>query len=126
MSAHESFRALQRANPRTEPGFDRSVDAVRERIGARPRDAASGRRHAFAVPAIGVALVAAAVAVALLTIRTPGGGPGVESAAAAIRRAATLTAASAQRSGTASVRITHDGRLWAAKTVSWNGDDLSL
>jgi len=47
-----------------------------------------------------------------------------ESAAAAVARAATLTAASAERSGTAVVRMTHEGQPWAGKTIRWNGDDL--
>lgn len=52
------------------------------------------------------------------------GTPGAESASAAIERAATLTAASADRSGTAVVSITHDGARWAGTTIRWNGDDL--
>jgi hypothetical protein len=41
-------------------------------------------------------------------------------------KAVTATAASAERSGTAVVRITHNGELWAGTTVRWNGDDMSL
>ncbi len=37
-----------------------------------------------------------------------------------------MTAASAERSGTAVVRMTHDGRAWAGKTVRWNGDDIAI
>ena len=70
-----------------------------------------------------MAVVAAAAAV-LLTFASPGSGPGVENAAAAFKRAATLTAASAERSGTADVRITHGGELWAGASIRWNGDDL--
>jgi hypothetical protein len=37
-----------------------------------------------------------------------------------------VTAASAERSGTAVVRIDHDGRLWAGSTIRWNGGDLGV
>jgi hypothetical protein len=74
----------------------------------------------------GVALTAAAAAAALLTVGSSGVTPGVESAIAAIKKAASLTAASAEQSGTASVRITHDGQPWAHKVVRWNGDDLAI
>jgi hypothetical protein len=71
--------------------------------------------------------LAAAVAVAVfLILGSPAGGPGVETATAAISKAATLTAASAERSGTAVVRMTHAGAPWAGKTVRWNGSDLDV
>jgi hypothetical protein len=54
------------------------------------------------------------------------GGPTVDNAAAAVKRAATVTAASADVSGTAVVRITHNGAVWAAKTIRWHGGDLSV
>jgi hypothetical protein len=75
--------------------------------------------------AVGAA-VTVAVAVAAVTVRSPGGGPGVEDAAAAVRKAATVTASAAERSGTAVVRITNDGELWAGSTLRWHGDDLSV
>jgi hypothetical protein len=132
MSTNESIQALRRANPRTEPDLDWSVEAVRARIGTpdlvgpaarslRPRLAGT-----FAVVSL---TAAAAAAAALFGVGMPGGGSGVgglEEAKAAVRAAATTTASSAERSGSAVVRITHDGRQWAAKAVSWNGDDLSL
>jgi len=132
MNTHESLPALRRANPRTDPGFDRAVEAVRARIDAASHVPAAAsrptRRRAARLSLAGVALAAAALATAvLLGLDSPGGGPGVvENAAAAVHRAATRTAASAERSGTATVRITHGGKLWAAKRVGWNGDDLSL
>ena len=43
-----------------------------------------------------------------------------------VRKAATVTAAAAERSGTAVVRITHDGELWAGSTIRWNGGDLGV
>jgi hypothetical protein len=43
-----------------------------------------------------------------------------------VKQAATLTAAAAEHSGTAVVRITHGGELWAGITIAWNGDDLAL
>ncbi len=51
---------------------------------------------------------------------------GGETATAAVERAAKLSAASAERSGTVVVRITHDGELWTGSTVRWNGSDLSV
>jgi hypothetical protein len=66
------------------------------------------------------------VAAAFLTVGSPGGGPGVESATAAVRKAAKITAASAERSGAATVRITYGGEVWVASTVRWNGEDLAV
>jgi hypothetical protein len=63
---------------------------------------------------------------AALTAGSSGDGPGVENAAAAVTKAATLTAASAERSGTVVVRMTHNGRPWAGKTVRWNGADVAI
>jgi hypothetical protein len=64
--------------------------------------------------------------VAIVLAGSPGSGPGVENAVAAVRNAATVTADSAERSGTALVRITHNGQLWAGKTIRWNGGDLTV
>ena len=73
-----------------------------------------------------VGSAAAAAVVAFLAVGSSGVTPGVENAAAAIRKAVTLTAASAEQSGTAEVRISHDGQLWAGKVISWNGNDVEL
>jgi hypothetical protein len=138
MNMSESFQALRRANPRTQEGFAQSVetaaDAVRAQIAIagephapRVRTRSSYRRRRLVgVSAAGASLAAAAAAVAFLTVGSPGGGPGVEDAVAAVKRAATLTAASAERSGTAVIRITHNGEVWAGKTIRWHGEDLSL
>ena len=83
------------------------------------------RRHLGRVAVAGASLAAVA-AVALATVGLPGGAPGVESAVAAVRKAAILTSASAERSGTAVVRIRHGGELWAGSTIAWNGDDLTV
>jgi hypothetical protein len=131
MSTHESMQALHRANPRTGSELARSVEAVRARIGT-PEPvtlAARSLRPRLAGTFAVVSLTATAAAAALLGIGLPGGGSGVvgvERAEAAVRAAATTTASSAERSGSAVVRIRHDGRLWAAKSVTWNGSDLSL
>jgi hypothetical protein len=128
MSMPESIQALRRANPRAQAGFAESVaavvDVVRPQIGNVP--ASRRRRSRTRLAAAGVSLAAATAVAAFLTIGSTGSGPGVESAVAAVRNAATVTAASAERSGTAVVRITHDGELWAGATVRWNGGDLSL
>jgi hypothetical protein len=137
MTTSESFRALRRANPRAKEGFAQSVeaaaDAVRGQLAgadgasrARRIRQSGRRRRVVGVSVVGALLTTAAVVVALATIESPTGGPGVENATAAVRTAATLTAASAERSGTAVVRITHDGRLWAGTTIRWNGADLAV
>jgi hypothetical protein len=132
MSTFQSMEALRRANPRARGGFQDSVDAVVEAVraqvvpiarpGAPP--ARLTRRHRARVSLAGASLAVAAALTAfvVLTYR----GPGIENAVAAARKAATLTAASAERSGTAVVRITQNGELWAGTTIRWNGGDLSL
>ncbi len=73
----------------------------------------------------GAALAAMALVGAFLTIGLPGGG-GVDSASAAVNKAAAATAELASFSGTATMLITHDGQEWAGLTVRWNGGDVSL
>jgi hypothetical protein len=134
MNTSDSFQALRRANPRAKAGHARSVeaaaDAVRARIATTALDGAARRpyprRRLVRVSAAGAALAAAAAATAILTVGSPGGGSGVENAAAAVGKAAKVTAASAERSGTAVVRITHDGEVWAGTTIRWNGGDLAV
>jgi hypothetical protein len=129
MSTSESFEALRRANPRSRASFTESVDAVRTQIAiadAASRQPARRRRPGLVrLAAVGAALTVA-VAAAVVTVRLPGGGPGVEDAAAEVRKAATVTTAAAERSGTAAVRITHDGELWAGSTIRWYDGDLSV
>jgi hypothetical protein len=131
----ESFRALRRANPRTRADFERSraaaADAVRARIAHDEPVAAAGpprrpRRRRAQVSAAAGSLAAAALAAAFLTTGVPGGGSGVESAQAAVERAASTTADTAENSGTAVVRMTHGGQPWAGKTVVWNGSDIAI
>ena len=137
-----SIQALRRANPRTKDGFTESVeataDALRTRLaataenlpvepGAAGRDPgrSAPRRRLGRASMVGT-LVAAAVAVAVfLTVGGPGTSPSVANAAAAVKKAATITAAAAGRSGTAVVRIDHNGELWAGTTVRWNGQDMA-
>ena len=142
MITSESFQALRRANPRTKAGFARSVevtaDAVRAHITAAPRGAtASGvprlrvsrarpSRRVAGISLAGVSFAAAAAVAVFLTIGSPASGPGIEDAAAAVKRAAIVTAASAERSGTAVVQITQNDELWAGKTVRWNGADVAI
>jgi hypothetical protein len=71
------------------------------------------------------ALAAAAAAAVVLTVGGPAG-PGAEDAHAAVAEAARATAASARSSGTAVVRMTHDGSPWAGSTLRWHGADLDL
>ena len=132
MTTSESFQALRRANPRAQEGFERSVDAVADAVRLRlvtatdePRPSRP-RRRLVRVSAAGVSLVVVVAVAAFLTVGSSGDGPGVESAAAAVTKAATLTAASAERSGTVVVRMTHNGKPWAGKTVRWNAADVSI
>jgi hypothetical protein len=129
MSTPESLRALRRANPRTKAGFEQAVEAateaVRERISDAPALQAASSRPRPALVGVAAGAALAAVAALVLLVGSPGGGTGVEDAAAAFEKAATLTAASAERSGTAVVRITHDGKPWAGSTIRWNGSDLA-
>jgi hypothetical protein len=126
----ESLQALRRANPRARARFERSVEAaaevIRAQIASAPPLARSRRRRNFVgIAAVGSAALAAGT-VLVLIVASPGGGPGVQNADAAVKRAANVTAASAERSGTAVVGITHNGELWAGVTVRWNSGDLSI
>jgi hypothetical protein len=127
MKTLDSLEALRRVNPRSNPRFAQSVEAaaahVWEQLGAGAPEPA--RRRTRRLPPAGVALATVAAAALVLAVGWPRGGEGVESATAAVKRAFTVTAASAERSGTAGVRITHDGELWAGRTIRWHGDDLS-
>jgi hypothetical protein len=136
MSTSRSFQALQRANPRGRARLGESVEATADILRARlaiDADApephpsyASPRRRLGRAFAVGAALAAATAVAAVLVVAAPGAGPGVANAAAAVRKAATVTAAEAQRSGTAVVRITHNDAAWAGSTIHWHGQDLSL
>jgi hypothetical protein len=129
MTTSACFDALRRANPRAKAGFGEWVEATVE--AARPQivtaaAAPCSRRSLVRISAAGVALAAATAVAVLLAVGSTGGGPGVDSAVAAVRKAATVTAASAERSGTAIVRITHDGELWAGTTIRWHDGDLAV
>jgi hypothetical protein len=128
MSTPESIDALRRANPRNEAGFAESAETAASL--ARHAVASAGatraprrsRRRLLGVSAAAAAVVAVAAVIAYSTI----GSSGVPSAAAAVRKAANVTAESAERSGTVAVRMTHDGELWAGTTVQWNGTDVAI
>jgi hypothetical protein len=129
MSMPESFEALRRANPRAKTGFAESVEAAAGAVHyelatadvtAPPRS--RPRLRVVGLSAAGAALAAAVAVVASLTV----GSSGVQSASAAFEKAAAVTAASAERSGTAEVRMTHNGELWVERTIRWNGADLAL
>lgn len=135
MSTSQSFEALRRANPREQVGFAESVDAVADLVRARvadapvpevPRTRPAPRRRLARVSVAGAAVAVAAAAAVSLTLSSPAGGPGVEDAAAAMKKAARLSAASAERSGTAVARITHNGEFWAGATVRWNGNNVEI
>jgi hypothetical protein len=139
MNTSESFQALRRANPRAKAGFAQSAEAAADALhaqivataadagapGARTRRS-SPRRRLVRVSAVGVSLAAAAAMAAVLTLGSPGVGPGVANAATAVRNAAAVTAAAAERSGTAVVRITHNGEVWAGTTIRWHDRDVAV
>jgi hypothetical protein len=135
-----SIQALRRANPRTKEGFAESVEATAGALSARLAATAANvpvetgapgrypgrsapRRRLGRASTVATLVAAAAVAV-LLTVGSPGTGP-VANAAVAVRKAATLTAAAAEQSGTAVVRIDHNGGFWAGTTVRWHGQDMA-
>jgi hypothetical protein len=136
MSRSESFEALRRANPRNKASFAETVDAATAEVPLRIASSRASdeprlrhvrpRRRLVGITAAGVALAAAVAVAAFLTVGSSGVTPGVENAAAAIKKAATVTAASADQSGTVNVRITHDGQLWASKVIRWNANDVEL
>jgi hypothetical protein len=128
------------ANPRTKDGFAESVEATAEALNARlaaadvpvetgapgrTRGRPAPRRRLGRAAMVGTLAAAAAAVAVFLTVASPGTGPGVANAAAAVRKAATLTAAAAERSGTAVVRIDHNGELWVGTTVRWHGQDMA-
>jgi hypothetical protein len=119
-----AITALRAASPRLRPGFDDQVEAtasvMRARVATTPLRTAKARRRLVPVSVVGLGIAAVAAIAAVMTIGTGK----TEDAAAAVEKAATVTAASAERSGTAVVRITHDGAFWAGTTVRWNGRDL--
>ncbi len=139
MDTSTSFQALRRANPRAMAGFEQSVeaaaDALRMRMDAASVDLATGgepepgrgrsapRRRLVRALAAGASLAIAVATAAFLTVGFPGTGV---ANAVAVRKAASGTAASAERSGTAVVRITHDGKLWTGATIRWHDQDLAV
>ena len=128
MNTNQSYEALRRANPRAKAGFAAAVEGARTAVSvALEADVTTARpnRRFLAVPAVGASLAAMAVA-AFVVIGSLSGGPRAESAVAAFREATAVTAASAERSGTAVVRMTHDGEEWASSTIRWHGEDVSI
>jgi hypothetical protein len=132
-----SIDALRSANPRRKPDFEPAVHAaahaVRARIArtapdvsSRPRRYASPRLRHVRASVAGVSVAAATGLIALFLVVSPAPGPGVESAAAAVEKAAAVTATSADLSGTVIVRMTHNSQVWAASTIHWHGADISV
>ncbi len=141
MSLSNSLEALRRANLLDGAGYDDLLDRLacaalehRELTADRPSTADSrkprwtrrpiGARATGAFP-IGAGVLVAVVVIALLMAGSPLG-PQALPPAAAMEHAVEVTATAADESGIVEVEITQDGELWAAKTVHWNGDDLSV
>jgi len=139
MNTSDSLQALRRANPGARDDVARSAEAAADALHARIVTATAAdvavsaaaprprrRRRLVRVTAVGVSLAAVAAMAAVLTLGSPGVGPRVANAAVAVRNAAAVTAAAAEESGTAVVRITHNGELWAGTTIRWNGEDVAV
>jgi hypothetical protein len=99
--------------------------AVEAAAPGRGRGPSAPRRRLVRASTVATLVAAAAAVAVFLTVGGPGTGPGVANAAAAVRKAATVTAAAAERSGTAVVRIDHDGEAWTGTTVRWHGEDMA-
>jgi hypothetical protein len=130
MTSERALKLLTRENPvhEEELRYDLRATALRERIlresVVRTRRRPAGRRTR--VSAAGVAFAIVSLLAALLTLEPLGGDRGVEDAGAAVRKAAVVTAQSAEQSGTAVLRITHDRELWGARTIRWHGRDVAI
>jgi hypothetical protein len=139
MKSDRAFALLERENPVDEAELPAADDVIalllRERIlsegvtssrtRSRPRRPYA-RRSFVGTFAAGASLAIATAVAALFMVASPSGGPAVDDAAAAVKKAARLTAASAKQSGTAVVWITKNEKLWAQSTIRWNGRDLSV
>ncbi len=132
-----SIDALRSSNPRRKPDFERAVHAAAHAVHARLaptasdvssrlRPHASKRRRYVRASVAGASVAAATALIAFFLVVSPAPGPGVEGAAAAVKKAANVTAASADLSGTAIVRMTHNGDVWAASTIHWHGADIAI
>jgi hypothetical protein len=130
MPSTESLRTLRRVNPRSQPGFNESIekyDELRTQIAstayAAPRASSPivRKRRLIGVSVVGALLsVAAGLAVVMLT------GGATESAYAAANKAVTATAASAIDSGTIVTQLSRGGDTVSTETTHWNGSDISM
>jgi hypothetical protein len=143
MNGTDSLDALRRANPRHKPDFppmafgltrtaltraggDRWFTTVDLSTGRAQRQRMPRSRRPW--PVVGVpaaAAVIAVVAAAVLAVGSPTGSPTV-TPAAAMEQAVTASAQAAEQSGTVMIEVTQDGALWGARTVRWNGSDISI
>ncbi|MEZ5126418.1 MAG: hypothetical protein R2826_09245 [Thermoleophilia bacterium] len=150
MTSFESndIHALRRANPRQSPGFEgrlREAEARCAQVIAREealtdapdaygavrpgRSGARWGRWSRSRRFVALAAAAAAVVVAAVTVATVwphAGGMGVADAYAAVKKAAAVTAASTQQSGTAVVRASQGGVARFAQTARWHDGDLHV
>jgi hypothetical protein len=136
MNGTDSLDALRRANPRQKHSFARmAMDLTRAAGNPRPPtvDLSRGRplrlpRGRRLRPAIGVPAAAALIALVVATVLVLGSPNGSQrvSPAAAIEQAVSVSAGAAEQSGTVSIEVTQDGSLWGARTVRWNGSDVSI
>jgi hypothetical protein len=135
MSPTESLDALRRANPRHVEGFTETMsdltrkasvltrpEVIENTTRSRHVKPANRRWRRLVVPA-GATLVA--MVMILASLGSPVG-PLAVPPADAMQQAVNASASAAETSGTVDVQITKDGAVWAAKTISWNGADLSV
>jgi hypothetical protein len=118
MNQNQSLEALRRSNPRNGAEFSEWAAQLR----SSPQQAKRRRWPIIGIPA---AATVAAVVVTLVAVGSPVG-PMAVPPAEAMQQAAQVTAQAAANSGTVELEITQDGALWVARTLRWNGSDLSV
>jgi hypothetical protein len=136
MTSTNGLDALRRANPRHKPDFAESAgDLARKAVTrtsvamtettdshGRPSKPALWRWPAIGIPAVATVV---AVVVTLIAVGSPVG-PLAVAPAEAMQQAVIASAEAAESSGTVELHITQDGDEWVAKTLRWNGTDLSI
>jgi hypothetical protein len=119
VNQNQSLEALRRSNPRYGADFAEWAAELAHMAGP------GKTRRRWPIVGIPAAATLVAVVVALLAFG-PSVGPLAVPPAEAMQQAARVTAQAAADSGTVELEITQDGALWVARTLRWNGSDLSV
>ena len=122
MNTTDSLGALRRANPRHKPDCAESAVDLTRKAGHSPSRPALRRWPVVGIPAVAIVVIVVAT---LITVGSPVG-PLVVSPAEAMQQAVIASATAAESSGTVLHEITQDRDLWVARTLRWNGSDLSI